>query len=442
VTPYRTGLLVQQYAVTRNYGVVLGTFEPGPVWVLLALLGLGLLAIGMAMLLEFVVSERERYGIQTAVLAIAGLVPGLTTVARITGLGPLFPFDLTPFAYAFVAPLVGYGMIRWDLFDFAPATQRVGQAAAIDDFGDAVLILDEDYRLVDLNEQAVDLFEESPRSLVGQPVETLIGAPPADIAPEASVRIQTNRGQRDYDVTRSPVEGSRGATIGYTLVLHDVTTEKQRRQRFEVLNRILRHDLRNAMNAIEGYAGELEAHADASVTWMVGRIERQSAHLVDLSEKARDIDRVTTPSHTKSSFAVERSVKRVAEQRPEDGAIVTVHVPDGLTLTSDEAVFEHAVEYAIDCLVSYNDGRETRIVVAATPTGNGRPRIDVRITSDGEPVPAAEREVIKRGEETPLAHSDDLDLWLVLWGVETLGGDLTFVDGDRPGLTLQIPDVR
>ncbi len=442
LTPYREALLIQEYAATRQFGVVLGAFEPGPLWLGFAIFGLALLLIGLAMLLEFLFSERERYGLQTGVLAIAGIIPGMATVARIAGIGPLYPFDLTPFAYAFVAPLVGYGMLRWDLFNFAPATQRVGHAAAIDDFGDAVLILDEDHRVVDLNDRAQQLFDRSSGSLVGCPVEALVDAAPVDADTDETVRVETSRGQRDFDPTLTGVDGPRDRTIGYTLILHDITAEKQRRQRFEVLNRILRHDLRNAMNAIGGYTSELDEVSGPEADWMIDRIERQAAHLMDLSEKARDIDRVTDPSRTRRPFDVVASITRVTDQIVADDAAVTRQVPRGLTMTSNPAIFEYALRYAIECLRSHDESTDPRIRVSAERVAADPPSIEVRITTSGDPVPAAEREVIESGEETPLAHSDDLDLWLVLWGVESLGGELTFLDGEYPGLRLQIPDLR
>jgi len=443
VTPYRDGLLLAGFEITRVAGVVTMSFGPGPLWSLTVVYGMIILGVGLLLLLEFAVSDRRRYGLQTSILAFGGLIPGFTSAIHAQNLGPVSNFDLTPLAFSIGAAAVGYGLVRWDLFGFAPATRRVGQVTAIDDFGDAVVIVDEDDRIVDINSHASDLLGTTGRDLAQEPVEAIFGADVDVSSPPGTVRLDTTVGHRDFDVAASSIDGPRGGTLGYTLVLHDVTDEKQRRQSSEVLNRILRHNVRNAMNAVEGYTRELSDHTDGDGDWMLDRIENQTTQLLQLSEKVRDIDHVTDTSQSRSQFSVGDSLEAVATQLETDepDLTVTTHVPGALAVTANRAIFENVIRYAIACLVAQNGTEEPRIVLTATPTDAERPRIEVTITSNGAPVPMDERAVIQRGEETPLDHSDDLDLWLVAWGVETLGGELTFVDDpERPGLSLQIPD--
>lgn len=444
LTPAREGLLVRNYAIHREAGVVLSSFENGPVWMALAGFGFVLLGVGLAMLLEFVLWDRRRYALQTALLAVAGLLPALTTAGHVLGVGPVPELDLTPLAYAAVSPLVGYGLVRYDLFEFPPATRRAGHAAAIDDIGDAVLIVDEDRRIVELNERAGELLAHHDGPLVKSPLDEVFGEAVRFDGSDGTITVETVRGHRAFDVTTSPLAGPRGERIGYTLVLHDITDEKQRRQRFEVLNRVLRHDLRNSMNAIMGFTRRLETHTDEDAEWMLERLRRQTTQLVDLGEKASAIDRVTSPSRSRSTVAVADAAEAVAGRLDgdHDEVTVSVHVPDGLRITSDPVLVEEAIRYAGTSLVSHNGASPPRLVIAATPTDGRRPWINLTVTTNGDPVPPPEQAVIERGEETPLDHSHDLDLWLVAWAVETLGGELTFIaDGDRPGLSMRLPDL-
>ena len=49
------------------------------------------------------------------------------------------------------------------------------------------------------------------------------------------------------------------------IVAHNVTNLRDHKRRLSVLNRVLRHNLRNWMNVILGYAGELADHSDPAV---------------------------------------------------------------------------------------------------------------------------------------------------------------------------------
>lgn len=66
--------------------------------------------------------------------------------------------------------------------------------------------------------------------------------------------------------------------------------------------------------------------------------------------------------------------------------------------------------------------------------------VTIRIESNGAPVPATEQAVIEAGRETALSHCRDLDLWLVVWSIETLGGEVEF--GTSHGrIEYRLPDL-
>ncbi len=418
------------------------TFEP---WLLVvSAYAFVLVAGGIVLLLEFVVAGDDLYSTQSLALVVAGVLPAVTSAKQLLGIGPLPLVDLTPLAFAVTGPLLAYTLFRYDLFRHAPAIRQVGRRAVLDDFGDGVVILDEDERVLDLNAAAQRLLDTGDR-IVDRPLSDLFGTDEVDLDdPSGTVRIETNRGRREFDLAVSDVSDRADRHIGYTVVLHDVTDEKQRQQRLEVLNRILRHNLRNTMTAVMGYARRLEDHADEEGQRMTERIQSQSTRLVDLSEKAREIDRVTDPSRAQERFEIEDVFDCVTERVTDDhGVTVTTSVPGSLTMTSDRVIVEEMLRYAAEVLLAYDDSDAPRLVFSATPTDASRPWLELTVTSDGDPVPGEEREVIERGEETPLEHSRDLELWLVSWGVETLGGDLSFIeDEDRPGLSLSVPDFE
>jgi hypothetical protein len=52
--------------------------------------------------------------------------------------------------------------------------------------------------------------------------------------------------------------------------------------------------------------------------------------------------------------------------------------------------------------------------------------------TDGVGIPETETAAVSAERETALDHASGLDVWLVKWGVDVLGGDLSFDPTDAP----------
>ncbi|MFW6318047.1 MAG: histidine kinase N-terminal 7TM domain-containing protein, partial [Halorubrum sp.] len=70
----------------------------------------------------------------------------------------------------------------------------------------------------------------------------------------------------------------------------DVTESRRYEQRLQVLNRVLRHDLKNDTNVIGGYADLLRDHVDEGGDEYLDIIDRKVETLTHLSDQAREID--------------------------------------------------------------------------------------------------------------------------------------------------------
>ncbi|MFC6726664.1 PAS domain S-box protein, partial [Halobium palmae] len=82
---------------------------------------------------------------------------------------------------------------------------------------------------------------------------------------------------------------------GIIFSCHDVTERRGHEQRLQVLNRVLRHDVRNDVNVIDGYAELLsDRHDDPTTASYVDVIRGKTADLVSLSDKARQLDEALT----------------------------------------------------------------------------------------------------------------------------------------------------
>jgi signal transduction histidine kinase len=96
-------------------------------------------------------------------------------------------------------------------------------------------------------------------------------------------------------------------------------------------------------------------------------------------------------------------------------------------------VLRNLVENAVE----HNDGDPHVTVTTSLADG----ALVLAVADDGPGLPEGERAVLRSRKETPLRHSSGLGLWLVSWGVETMGGSVS-VDCPADGGTvvrLEIP---
>ena len=68
-------------------------------------------------------------------------------------------------------------------------------------------------------------------------------------------------------------------------------------------------------------------------------------------------------------------------------------------------------------------------------------RGSIAISDDGPGIPAVELESLAAGTETPLQHGRGLGLWQLRWGVDALGGALSFETDDGTTVSITLADL-
>ncbi|MFC6766155.1 PAS domain S-box protein, partial [Natrinema soli] len=258
---------------------------------------------------------------------------------------------------------------------------------------------------------------------------------------DAEVKRRTANGLRDFRLRVVPMEmdGSSDRAFGlYT----DITAQKQRQKRLEILNRVLRHDLRNGMNIINGCAEMLTDSSDGANHEYVETIRNRASELTGLAEKTRAVERVLDREEAPAgpidlSAAVERAADRLERAHEAD---IDCSLPDRTFARADEYL-QTAVFQILENAVEHSDRARLTIDV----TLQDRPDdeiVTVSIADDGPGMPDEERELLEGNREiTQLRHGSGLGLWLVNWIVRQAGGRLSFADNDPRGtvVTLEVP---
>jgi len=205
-----------------------------------------------------------------------------------------------------------------------------------------------------------------------------------------------------------------------------------------VLNRVLRHNLRNNMTVIRGHtqvmADQLGDNDHSQ------RVLQNIDELIELGEKARDLESVvdqTVPREPTDIGSLAACVASTVEEST-PGASVSVEATGEVT-TAVRPSFEQLLTELIENAVKHGAKRPTaRLSVERTPTD-----VVVQITDNGPGLPRQERKVLEHGAETPLVHGSGLGLWLVHWIATTHGGSVeSTVTGDGTRMTVSVPYVE
>ena len=257
------------------------------------------------------------------------------------------------------------------------------------------------------------------------------------------LQLQTVGGNPVWcEVSGTAVEEG-GETV-FELALQDITERKERQQQLAVLNRVLRHNLRNAMNVIRGNTSLLsDGIDDEELQTHVTAIEQRVTNLEQLSEKAGTV---------RSLFDQGREVNVTCDvnellgemesefQETHPSATLRIDEFDPVAVWADVRL-QMALMELVDNAVVHNDQSKPVVTVSVDPseTKPADSWVDISIIDNGPGIPDDERRAIETGKETPLQHGTGLGLWLVYWTVSLLGGEITIDDhptGTRIMLTL------
>lgn len=230
----------------------------------------------------------------------------------------------------------------------------------------------------------------------------------------------------------APVEADTGETDNLIWFQQDISKRKERETQLEVLGRVLRHNLRNDINVIQGKADQIQSQTAGSIASSAEKIKDVSQRLTAIAEKERKITAVLREKAKQTETSVGRLLRRVASRVDSDypNATITVEGPVDVTVQATKRL-EQAISELVRNAIVHNDSTAPEVVLSVTQS-ESKTRIEVADT--GPPIPEMEREVlVGNGQQTPLYHGSGLGLWLVKLIVSRSGGSITFEETNPTG---------
>lgn len=368
----------------------------------------------------------QRQGIALSTVPIGSLL-----LWNLGSLGVQGPTQEGAFAGGAVVIAGGFAAARYryDLFGSMPAAGTLGESALIDETDDPMFVVDTDGQVITQNRTAAETLAAVPDGSADVTLHDFVGYELDALAEATTVELTTVDGTRQYDPQLSTVTDPAGNELAIVLSFRDVTDRERRRERLAVLNRVLRHNLRNQVDVIKSHAEALPATAGDRRDAICAAGEKMAA----LGERARRIDRCIEADDT-----VERvdltAVVTGALDRVADGADVSLatDLPEAAVMRTNGRAVASAVESALDTAVNNAD---TTVELGVDPMESG---YRITIADDGPGIPEDTLESLRTGDETPLNHTVGLGLWELKWAVTAIHGELRLdaTDGTRVEIRL------
>ncbi len=360
------------------------------------------------------------------------------SIAGRVGIETIIGLNATGYSLSLVA--VGFAVTRGGLFEAAPAAGTLGAESVFADLEDPVVVVDQDDQVVKLNQAAVDTFGIGPAAAVSEPLAAVVGTDITTLETEETVELTVHDGTRQFAASVSPVKDRFGRQPGRAVVISDVTQEQIKSQRLTVLNRVLRHNLRNWMANIMGRAEVIASDGD-EYSDSAESILTSADDLMSLSDRVRQVEEMlaATPdvdADVQLATTVEHVVEEYRSEYPD--ASLSVDIDDSVVVTTDNLTLSHVLDNLVENALAHNDAPTPVVTVSARETDGG---VRLAVSDNGPGLPEHERAVIEQGDETALEHGSGLGLWAVHWGVIRLGGELSFQENEPHGtvVTVDLP---
>ncbi|MFB6072984.1 MAG: histidine kinase N-terminal 7TM domain-containing protein [Halobacterium sp.] len=372
---------------------------------------------------------------------------------------------LDPFAVPYNVSSVGYlagtvvlwvVLFRTGFLDVTPVARRT----AIAEMDDALVVLDDENRVVNANRRARELFDAESSSVgataseffepLRDDVVTQFTAPGET---DAEVEIELDGEDRHFSVSVTPL-GDR-TRRGRVVLLHDITTQKRRerelqrqRDRVDEFAAVVSHDLRNPLNVADGYVqmaretGDVE-HLDA--------VSDAHDRMDEIVEGLLTMARAETVVDDPPVVALEPVVTEAWATVPAGGSTLETLL-DGAEIAGNpellrsvlENLFRNAVEHgstspdsqARQDAVDHNDQPVT-VTVGVLSDAEG-----FYVADDGAGVPPGEREDIFEYGHSTADGGTGLGLAIVTDLVEAHGWSIAVSESESDGARFEVTGVE
>ncbi|WP_247730691.1 PAS domain-containing protein [Halovivax limisalsi] len=317
-------------------------------------------------------------------------------------------------------------------------------------------LLNPDGTIIELNEASLQFMGADRSAVVGTPLwdaldfpdeadrrsmlagyERVLGGQPY----RDELAVQGADGQSVIDFSIRPITNDDGELTFLVPEGRDITAFKERERLVRVLHRLLRHNIRNDLNVIRGYADTLsDGLTDEDTVEYAAKIDAAAENLLSTSEKAKQmVDLILHPTAGDDTLTLGRAVQAIAErfrERYPDASIVTA-VEDSVVVAADDRL-SIALAQLVENGLEHNTAATPRVDLRVSER-DGRARLEV--ADNGVGISPDEWKMVTeevRKEPSQVRHGSGMGLLLTRWIVDEFDGRLSYATDESNGSVVAV----
>jgi two-component system, OmpR family, sensor histidine kinase VicK len=396
---------------------------------------------------------------------------GVSFGCELISLFNLSVLDLTPFSFA-ITGVIGYGAVnKLRLFDLMP----IAYMSLLESIQDAVIILDDQHRVVGINKFAEHLFRRKFGEVEGKTAQEAF-AYVEWLSPVVKVMTQTDQQAREVELNHnghkevfelrfSPVKDQVGKNIGRMLLLRDITISvwaedqlyKTLEQQIELNNlrskvvSIVSHEFRSPLAVIKTIAQLLEKYGDRldaeqRQTKAVA-IRNQVDHLNDLLTDVLSYQRMESGKFQYQPEAVDIGstcrdiISNIVTAEQRQSRIQLHNHAEALYCCIDKKLLRHIFSNLVGNALKYSP-LNSPVTICIEPHGH---QVSIEIADKGIGIPESDLshlfDPFFRASNVGEIQGTGLGLSIVREAVELHGGSIAVksIDGEGTTFTIQLP---
>lgn len=230
--------------------------------------------------------------------------------------------------------------------------------------------------------------------------------------------------------TITPLFNNKGEVMNFTVIQEDITQKKINQQVMNVLNRVLRHNLRSSINVIEGHINNLDKNDYNQTRMSISAISSRIDSMKKIGEKMTKIRNLLN-SENKQNYMDVKELKRIVKNyKNKTDAEIKLNI-DGVEnkKIKNGDLFQIAFEEAIENATLNNHKENSKVHVNTVLSKKNI--LQVEIVDNKENYSRDKWDIIKSGKETPLRHTDGIGLWVMYWSITAIGGSIELFEYDE-----------
>jgi PAS domain S-box-containing protein len=262
------------------------------------------------------------------------------------------------------------------------------------------------------------------------------------------VRYNTEVNGKDgfamIDFSVKPVTDDCGDVVLLVVEGRDITDREEKRKRMGMVQRVMRHNIRNDLTKVRGWAQIMSEEPDADtrldhLSQIEDTLDEWEKITQDM-ERLRDIETSTEKDGRviKAHSAIRSAISRCRNEYPSVEITQTSINSENVWISG---IVEEAVKKLIMTMIDQPSGEESQLNLSLSKPNEGW--VAIEVVDTGNRMNQQEGEILSTGEETALVHAQGTGIWVIRTLIKEAGGNISVqVTDTETKVAFRVPTKR